>query len=89
MKQLVLTLSAGPEPVTSVARLGRQSQRVTLQPDQPQTITFDLGEGYPYEGQWPVWVVSVSADRGFVPLFSEPSTDTRFLGVRVKPILIE
>ena len=90
MKQLVLTLSAGPEPVTSLVRLGRRSQRVSLQPDQPQTVTFDLGEGYPYQGQWPVWVVSISADRGFVPIFHDPkSTDTRFLGVRVKPILIE
>jgi hypothetical protein len=90
MKKLVLTLSAGPEPVSSVARLGRRSQRVSLQPDQPQTITFDLGDGYPYQGQWPVWVVSISADRGFVPIFTDPSsTDTRFLGVRVKPILIE
>jgi hypothetical protein len=90
MKQLVLRLSAGPEPVTSLVRLGRRSQRVSLQPDQPQTVTFDLGEGYPYQGQWPVWVVSISADRGFVPIFHDPkSTDTRFLGVRVKPVLIE
>jgi hypothetical protein len=62
---------------------------VSLQPGEAQTITFDLGDGYPYQGQWPVWVASVSADRGFAPIFYEQSTDTRFLGVRVKPILIE
>jgi hypothetical protein len=89
MKQLVLTLSAGPEPVTTVARLGRRSQEVKLQPGESQQIRFDLGPGYPYQGQWPVWVASISASGGFVPIFYEPSTDTRFLGVRVKPILIE
>jgi len=90
MKKLILTLTAGPEPVSSVARLGRQSQRVSLQPGEEQTVDFDLGEGYPYQGQWPVWVASISADRGFAPLFHDPqSTDTRYLGVRVKPILIE
>ena len=34
--------------------------------------------------------ISISADRGFVPIFHDPkSTDTRFLGVRVTPILLE
>jgi hypothetical protein len=89
MKTLVLTMSAGPEPVNSVARLGRQTHRVSLQPGEARQLTFDLPENFWYQGQWPVWVASISTDRGFVPLFHEPSTDTRFLGVRVKPILIE
>jgi hypothetical protein len=89
MKKVVLRVSAGPEPVSSIASLGRRKQRIALQPGEEQTISFDLDEGYPYQGQWPVWVVSVSASRGFVPIFYEPSTDTRFLGVRVKPTLIE
>ena len=89
MKKLVLTMTAGPVPVTSVARLGRQSQRVSLQPGDVQQISFDLGDGYPYQGHWPVWVASITADRGFVPIFYEESTDARFLGVRVKPTLIE
>jgi hypothetical protein len=36
-----------------------------------------------------VWVVSVSSNSGFVPVFEEGSTDTRYLGVRVKPMLVE
>lgn len=89
MKKVVLRVSAGPEPVSSIASLGRRKQRIALQPGEEQTISFDLDDGYPYQGQWPVWVVSVSASRGFVPIFYERSTDTRFLGVRVKPTLIE
>ena len=89
MKQLRLTLSAGPEPVDVVARLEGRSQTLTLQPGESQDVQFDLGDGFPYQGQWPVWVASVSASRGFVPLFYEKSTDTRYLGVRVKPALVE
>jgi hypothetical protein len=90
MKQLVLTLSAGPEPVSSVARLAGQTWRVSLQPGESQQFAFELPENFWYEGQWPVWIASITADRGFVPLFVEPSsTDTRYLGVRAKPIMIE
>ncbi len=90
MKQLVLTLSAGPEPVSSVARLAGQTWRVSLQPGESQQFAFELPENFWYEGQWPVWIASITADRGFVPLFVEPSsTDTAYLGVRAKPIMIE
>jgi hypothetical protein len=35
-----------------------------------------------------VWTASVSSSAGFIPMFAEPpSTDTRYLGVRVKPVL--
>jgi hypothetical protein len=33
--------------------------------------------------------VSVSSSTGFVPIFSGADRDTRFLGVRVKPTLVE
>jgi hypothetical protein len=89
MKTLVLTMTAGPEPVNAVGRLGRQTHRVSLQPGEARQVTFDLPEDFWYQGQWPVWVASISTDRGFVPIFYEQSTDTRFLGVRVKPTLIE
>jgi len=36
-----------------------------------------------------VWTASISSSAGFVPLFTEGSTDTRFLGVRVRPMLVE
>jgi hypothetical protein len=89
MKKLILSFSAGREPVTSIARLGSRSQRVALQPGEVQQVAFELDAGFPYQGHWRVWEGSVNADRGFVPLFHEPSSDTRFLGVRVTVTLVE
>jgi hypothetical protein len=89
MKRLLLTFTAGPEPVDAVARLSGRSQRVSLKPGESQQIAFAMSEGFLYQGTWPVWTASVSASSGFVPIFYGDSTDTRFLGVRVKPTLVE
>jgi hypothetical protein len=48
-----------------------------------------MGEGFPYQGTWPVWTASISSSSGFVPLFHGESKDNRYLGVRVKPVLVE
>ena len=89
MKRLLLTLTAGPEPVNAVARFRGRTQEVTLAPDQSQQIAFQMGSGFPYQGQWPVWTASISTSSGFVPIFYGDSKDTRFLGVKVKPVLVE
>ena len=86
MKRLVLNVTAGPVPTEIVAEVSGRSQRVALPAGGQQQLIFNLGPGYPYEGRW-VWTASVSSSAGFVPMFHEPSTDTRFLGVRVKPTL--
>ena len=91
MKRLVLTLTC---------RRSRHGGRTRRSPDVPSTcrslrggsqqVFFALGEGFPYQGQWPVWTASVSSSAGFVPaLTEEHATDTRYLGVRVKPVLVE
>ena len=90
MKRLVLTLTAGRadrgrRDGMPVARSACRSP-----PAASQQLFFALGEGFPYQGQWPVWTASVSSSAGFVPALDEPpSTDTRYLGVRVKPVLVE
>jgi hypothetical protein len=89
MKRLQLTLTAGPEPVSVEARLSGRSQQVALAPGESRQITFALGEGFLYQGTWPVWTASISASSGFVPIFHGESTDARYLGVRVKPVLVE
>ena len=89
MKRLLLTFSAGPEAVRVKARLSGRSQEIALQPGESQQLAFALGDGFPYQGKWPVWTASVSASSGFVPIFNGDSKDTRFLGVRVKPVLVE
>jgi Dolichyl-phosphate-mannose-protein mannosyltransferase len=89
MKRLVLTLSAGV-PNDVVVTVAGHSQRLSLAAGASQQLFFSLGQGFPYQGQWPVWTASVSSSAGFVPALDEPpSTDTRYLGVRVKPVLVE
>ena len=90
MKRLALMLTAGPVATTVRARLAGRAQDVSLQPGESKQILFAMGEGFPYQGKWPVWLASVSSSAGFTPIFFDAaSTDTRYLGVRVKPTLVE
>ena len=90
MKRLVLTLSAGAVDTDVNATVAGRNQHVRLAAGASQQLFFALGEGFPYQGQWPVWKASVSSSAGFVPaLAEEHATDTRYLGVRVKPVLVE
>jgi hypothetical protein len=89
MKRMLMTLTAGPEPVRVAARLGGRRQHLTLGAGESQQVAFSLGEGFSYQGVWPVWSGSISASSGFVPLFHGDSKDNRLLGVRVKPVLVE
>jgi hypothetical protein len=89
MKRLLLNLTAGPEPVRVTATLSGRSQEATLAPGESQQVAFAMGAGFPYQGKWPVWTASISASSGFVPIFHGDARDTRFLGVRVKPTLVE
>jgi hypothetical protein len=66
-----------------------------LAPRQSGSISIDMPPGFPYKYDLDrpeptyVWVMSVSADAGFVPADVEQSTDTRYLGVRVKPVILK
>ena len=89
MSRAVLTLTAGPVPTEVVARVGKRTQTVSLKAGEQQRVFFNLDPGFLYQGTWPVWTASVSSSRGFVPIFHEAgSPDTRYLGVRVDPMLI-
>lgn len=89
VKRLVLTLTAGPVPTRVTASLSGRTQEASLEPGGSQQITFAMGSGFPYQGRWPVWIASVSSSSGFVPMFEDGGPDTRYLGVRVKPMLVE
>ena len=89
MKRLVLTVTAGVPNDVDVTVSGH-TQHLSLAAGASQQLFFALGAGFPYQGQWPVWTASVSSSAGFVPALDEPpSTDTRYLGVRVKPVVVE
>ncbi len=88
MKRLVLTLNAGPIPTTVTATVAGRRQQVVV--GDQQQLSFTLDRGFWYEARAFVWVVSISSSTGFSPIFhDEGSTDTRYLGVRVKPTLVE
>jgi hypothetical protein len=88
LKQLVLTLSPGPLDTAVKVSVNGRTRRVDLK--ETERIVFNLDKGFWYQARAYVWVVSVSSSTGFVPIFSgADNRDTRFLGVRVKPTLVE
>jgi hypothetical protein len=94
MRRLTYTLTAGAVPTTVRASLEGRSQSFELAAGETRQITFAMAAGFPYmktdDGKPRfVWTASVSSSNGFVPLFTEGSSDTRFLGVRVRPLLVE
>jgi hypothetical protein len=94
-RRLTLTFSAGPHPVTVKARVGGRDEEILVPAEDARQITFALDEPFIYmdkEDNKPrfVWSASISASSGFVPSFHSPgSGDHRFLGIRVKPLLVE
>jgi hypothetical protein len=89
MRRAVFTLTAGPAATDVRVAIAGRAQSLHLEPDASQQVTFALDAGTPYhkETHALVWVASVSSSAGFTPLFYG-STDTRYLGVRVKPVLV-
>jgi hypothetical protein len=86
--RLVLSLTAGMVPTTAKASVGGRTHEVVLGAGDSQQVTFNLPPGFWYQARAFVWVVSISSSNGFVPLFHDSSTDTRYLGVRVRPRLV-
>ena len=88
-------VSAGPQPVTVTISMGSSRATVALAPDKAAIVQLTPGPGFPYKKDRPkedpgpayVWVVSIETDTGFTPA-DTGSHDTRFLGVRVLPLII-
>ena len=88
IRRAVVTFTAGPLETDVSVSLGGRSQSLHLAPGESQQVTLALGPAFPYQKRF-VWVGSVSSSSGFSPIFHEPSsTDSRYLGVRVKPVLV-
>jgi hypothetical protein len=84
------TLTAGPVATDARVTIGSRRQDVHLDPGASRDIVFTMPPGLPYEKevQALAWTASVSSSAGFTPIFFDASsTDTRYLGVRVKPVL--
>jgi hypothetical protein len=84
------TLTAGPVATDARVKIGSRVQDVHLEPGASRDIVFAMPPGLPYEKevQALAWAASVSSSSGFTPIFFDSgSTDTRYLGVRVRPVL--
>jgi len=84
------TLTAGPVATDARVKIGSRVQDVHLEPGASRDIVFAMPPGLPYEKevQALAWTASVSSSSGFTPIFFDSgSTDTRYLGVRVRPVL--
>jgi len=90
-RSVEFTLTAGAVPTDVTVRFGGRRRAVSLQARQSALIQLPLEGGFPYKKHglpsW-TWVLEVSSSAGFVPAVSEGSHDTRFLGVRVRPIIV-
>jgi hypothetical protein len=90
MRRATFTLTAGPVATDVRVTIDRRSQSVHLEPGDARDVVFAMPPGLPYEKevQALAWTASVSSSSGFTPIFFDPnSSDSRYLGVRVKPVL--
>ena len=85
---LLARFSTGATETTVRIRTGSTTYELTIPEHDSRLVRLDVGSGLPYRpvpGQPTnyVYFVSIASDRGFVPLFSTGSRDSRFLGVMV------
>ena len=90
IRRATFTLTAGPVATDVHLKIGRRSQEVHLEPGDTRDVVFTMPAGVRYEKevQALAWTASVSSSNGFTPIFFDAnSSDSRYLGVRVKPVL--
>ncbi len=90
IRRAKFTLTAGPVATDVRVAIGSRRQDVHLEAGTSRELVFTMPPGLAYEKevQAVAWIASVSSSHGFTPIFFEPnSTDSRYLGVRVKPVL--
>lgn len=91
-RRLELLLRAGAVPATVDIELEGRRVRVSLTPDQRMTVQLAPDPGFRYknfkgESSY-IWRLAITTDNGWVPFERDGSPDTRFLGVRVTPLII-
>jgi len=91
IRRAAFNVTSGPLAADVTIRIAGRRQDIHLGPGETQQVTFAMPPGLPYEKevQALVWTASVSCSSGFTPIFFDPhATDARYLGVRVKPMLV-
>ncbi len=90
IRRATFSLTAGPVATDVRLTIGRRSQEVRLEPGDTRDVVFAMPPGVPYEKevQALAWTASISSSNGFTPIFFDrESSDSRYLGVRVRPVL--
>lgn len=90
IRRAKFTLTAGPVATDVRVAIGSRGQDVHLDAGDSRELVFTMPPGLAYEKEVHAlaWTASVSSTNGFTPIFFDPnSTDSRYLGVRVKPVL--
>ncbi len=90
-RRFQLMLSAGPLPTTVDVDLEGRRATVLLAPNQTAIVQFAPDRGFRFKNVQDqvsyIWRLNITTDTGFVPP-PNPANDTRFLGVRVLPLVI-
>jgi hypothetical protein len=90
MRRAIFTLTTGPAAADVTVAVAGHSQDVHMDPNQTRDVALAMPPGTRFEKevQALVWLASISCSSGFTPIFHDPqSTDARYLGVRVHPVL--
>lgn len=89
IRRATFELLAGPVPADVTVAIDGRRQSVHLDPGQATSVALPMPAGVRYEKEVQgvlAWTASVTTSGGFTPVFYG-SSDARFLGVRVRPML--
>jgi hypothetical protein len=91
-RRLQLSLTAGPLPTTVDIDVEGHRARLSLAINQTGIVQLAPPQGFPFknvQGEVSyIWRLSITTDTGFIPPERDGPDDTRFLGVRVLPLII-
>lgn len=87
VRALKLTVDNGPLATAVTLTVDGREVEASMTAGESTVLQVPLGPGSPYQGTR-VWVVTIGADTGHVPLFDVGGEDVRYLGVKVTPQLL-
>ena len=91
IQKLTAILETGPKPNRIVISTGGDRRVIDMAPSSQQTIELAMPHGMPYkyDPRFPTnytYMITISSETGFVPMFENGANDSRFLGVMVRLI---
>jgi len=91
LKRVWFNVAAGPVPVHVRITVKGRSNELRLGPNESGRTSITMPDGMPYEKEVEgalLWNVRIDTQGGFTPIFfDQTSSDVRYLGARIKPVL--